>query len=343
MAQTSALDSAPPPKPHSESDLPSFLNYVTALLEQQSTNSGLLSPTTTISPHLRRASSIAEPTTSKEAIDLAIIRSNQSSTKKSLSTRFSISRSSRPVATILLSRTAYRLGETIHLVIDFSSNTNSNSTSPQPTADHSSKHSTDAPTPVSSLDSHIPVYALLVTLETLETIDPAIAMRSPQSISRYTRKIHAQFAESTHFARRISTGLAVPPVATPEFATSGVGLEWRVRVEFVTPRLWVGERKGGSGPGGREVGDDENGKHGEDDDDEDDEKKELVEEEEEEDEWPEKEWSDLLEEVAADDRGTVFHGVENLDVETFEVSIPVRVYGAIVGGKGEWDKGDLVI
>jgi hypothetical protein len=256
-------------------------------------------------------------------------------------------------------------------VIDFTSNstttTSSSSsstthqlpTNPSSTRPLDHHHRPSAAVAAAAEEDHIPVYAVTVTLETLETIDAAIAMRSPQSISRYTRKIHAQFAESAHFARRLAAGLAIPPSATPEFATSGVGLEWRVRVEFVTPRLRAFEKRLASvekdgddaGPGD----DDDGGGDDEDDDDEGGEegkgergqlvKKDEVGKEklEEELDWPEKEWTSLLEEVAADDRGSVFHGVENLPVETFEVSIPVRVYGAVIGGKGEWDKGDLVI
>jgi RAB6A-GEF complex partner protein 2 len=229
------------------------------------------------------------------------------------------------VATLLLSRTAYRLGETIHLIIDFSSSIPS-------LIDSSKGENSSESTPNNSPEDQIPVYAILVTLETLETIDPAIAMRSPQSITRYTRKIHAQFAESAHFARRLSFALAIPPSATPEFTTSGVGLEWRIRVEFVTPRLQAAAS--------------ESQKENEAINDEPDEENELVQdekEEEDEPQWLEKEWTNLLEEVAADDRGTVLHGVENLPVETFEVSIPVRVYGAVLGGKGESDKVDLAI
>jgi RAB6A-GEF complex partner protein 2 len=315
VAKTSAINDSMSDKEPSESDLPSFLNYVSALLEQRTSNSGLLSPTTPISPSLRRTSSIAEPATSKDAIDLAILRSNQSLSHQKFSTRFSISRSSRPVATLLLSRTAYRLGETIHLIIDLSSQP-----SPQPPT---------TSTPPQTPEAQIPVYAVLVTLETHETIDPAIAMRSPQSIARYTRKVHAQFAESAHFARRLSFGLPVPPNATPGFGTSGVGLEWRIRVEFVTPQLRVLAAQS------------QEREEGEDAEDEDGEEKAMVEEEEV--EWQEKEWEDLLEEVASDDRGAVLHGVESLPVETFEVCVPVRVYGVVLGGRGESDKKDLVI
>lgn len=339
LARSASIsDDAKIPDP-SESDMPSFMNYVEAILQQQSTGSGLLSPTTPMSPHLRRASSLGMPVNSKEAIDLAILRSNQTSIRHNLSTRFSISRSSRPVATILLSRTAYRLGETINLVIDFSapspqeqpSTTSATQPDTSPTSDRPSSEwplvRPSSPTVISPAEPQIPVYAILVSLETHETISPAIAMRSPASIARYTRKIHAQFTESAHFARRLAFGLTIPPTATPEFKTSGVGLEWRIRVEFVTPRLRATEAPTQKPP--KEEGSED------DDEKEDSEEDDPI--------YREKEWSDLLEEIAADDRGSVLHGVETLSVETFEVCVPVRVYGAVLGNRGDSDRNGLAI
>jgi hypothetical protein len=125
-------------------------------------------------------------------------------------------------------------------------------------------------------------------------------MRSPASIYRYTRKVHAYDAANALFARRLSFSLGIPSNATPEFVTSGISLDWRIRIEFVTPRL--------SGMGG-----------------------EAFDEQ-------------LLEEVAEDDRGVVLQGVEGLKVESFEVAVPVRVYGGVTGaGGGEWDVEGLAV
>jgi hypothetical protein len=121
------------------------------------------------------------------------------------------------------------------------------------------------------------------------------------------------------FARRLSFALGVPPTATPEFGTTGVGLEWKVRVEFVTPRLRVGD-KGAPRDNGSDLSSDDEGH-----------------------ELDENEWGDLMEEVGRDDRGVMLQGVERLAVETFEVAVPVRVYGAVVGSKSESDVEDLPI
>jgi len=210
----------------------------------------------------------------KEAIDLAILRSNLNlnNTSSSLSNKFDISRSGRRVATLHLPRPFYRLGETIHLVISFQS-------------------------------TSIPTYAVQVALETSEKVDSAISMRSPASLYRYTRKVHAYAAENALFSQRLAFSMLIPANATPEFVTSGVSLEWRIKVEFVTPRVTLGKGQG------------------------------------EEDEG----FEELLEEVGRDDRGIMLQGIEGLKVETFEVGVPVRVFGAVVGGRGEWDVDELAV
>jgi hypothetical protein len=308
LAHTSSLSSGQKLEEPAQSDLPSFLTYADTLLKTNNTAAGLLSPTVPNTPHMRRNSSIADVTTSKEAIDLAVMRSNQAQQSK-LSTRFTISRSSRPVAILMLPRSAYRLGETIHLIVDFSA----------PVVDNTIISDQPLPTEQLSLSKHIPVYAVLVTLESHEKVDPTIAMRSPQSIYRYTRKVHAQGSENALFARRLCFALAVPPSATPEFATSGVGLEWRIRVEFMTPIL-----RAKASPKNDDIAEEGSGDENE--------QADMIAEE-----WDEQEWPDLLEAVASDDRGDILQGIEQMYVDTFEVAVPVRIYGAVVGSGSESD------
>jgi RAB6A-GEF complex partner protein 2 len=236
-----------------------FQEYANQLLDhpRENSSSGLLSPTDT-GP--RRKSIIEGPSSMKETIDLAILRSNATSLSLS-SNKFEIARSGRHVAVINLARPSYRLGETITAIIDFS-------------------------------NADIPCYSVLVSLETSERVDPAIALRSNASIYRATRKVHASFVENALFARRLVFTPTIPPNATPEFVTSGISLEWKMRVEFTTPRV-TGEE-------------DEDG---------------LLDE--------------LLEEVQGDDRGIVLAATERLLCESFEVAVPIRVYGAVITGGGE--------
>ncbi|KAF2190632.1 Rgp1-domain-containing protein [Zopfia rhizophila CBS 207.26] len=244
-----------------------FLDYVDNLLDRPRRNSsmGLLSPTDTIPGR----ASIAEPQTMKEAIDLAILRSNLTGAANQSANRFEIARSGRRVAVIMLARPAYRLGETISTVIDFT-------------------------------NADIPCYSVHVSLETAEKVDPAIALRSNASIHRVTRKVHAAFSENALFAQRLSYSPTIPPNSTPEFITSGVSLEWKLRVEFITPRLTY-----------------EDGE-------------EAV-------------WDELLEEISSDDRGIILAAVERLPAESFEVQVPVRIYGAVSGGIEDKDEEGLIV
>lgn len=242
-----------------QSTLNDFLSYVDELLNRPHPSAGLLSPTA--ERQSRRPSMIEEPATAKDAIDMAILRSNITTGSQQSANRFEIARSGKRVAVVLLARPAYRLGETITAAIDFT-------------------------------DADIPCYAIHMSLETSEKIDNSIALRSEASVLRVTRKTHVSHSESTLFARRVVFSPTIPITGTPEFITSGVSLEWRVRIEFVTPRLSFAEN-------------------------------EIMAVKE-----------DLLEEIARDDRGVTFASAEVLDCESFEIAVPIRVYGALAGNTG---------
>ncbi|KAG9230659.1 Rgp1-domain-containing protein [Amylocarpus encephaloides] len=241
----------------SESTLSDFLSYVDELLERPRDNYGasLLSPT---ERRDHRLSSIEEPATAKDAIDMAILRSNTATESQQSANRFEIARSGKRVAVIILARPAYRLGEAITAAIEFT-------------------------------DADIPTYAVHMSLESSEKVDPSIALRSEASILRVTRKVYVSHSESTLFARRVVFSPTIPVSATPEFITTGVSLDWRVRIEFVTPRLAF----------------------------EDNEIMAMKE--------------DLLEEISRDDRGVTLVSAEVLECESFEIAVPIRVYGALAG------------
>ena len=152
----------------------------------------------------------------KEAIDLAILQSTTTTSARKSANRFEISRGGYRVAVIMLARPAYRLGEIISAAILFDG-------------------------------ADIPCYSLHATLESFETIDPAIALRSKASIQRVTRRIHASRAESTLFSRRVVFSPEIPMNATPGFLTSGVNHEWRLKFEFVTRRMENEDETDGSG------------------------------------------------------------------------------------------------
>lgn len=263
LAKKGAATSKPGQDPFAE-----FLTYIDNLLERPRQNStmSLLSPTDTIAG---RSSIVEEhPSTMKESIDMAILRSNLTGTSNQSANRFEIARSGRRVAVIMLARPAYRLGETMSAVIDFT-------------------------------DSHIPCYSVHVSLETSEKVDPAIALRSNASIYRVTKKAHASFSSNALFSQKLAFSPTIPPNATPEFITSGVSLEWKLRIEFITPRVTNEE----------EV----------------------------------QAFDDLLEEISSDDRGVILAAAQRLPAESFEVQVPIRVYGAVTGAPDAPDEEGLPI
>ncbi|KAI1136687.1 Rgp1-domain-containing protein [Hypoxylon sp. FL0543] len=250
-----------------ESTYNGFLSYVEELLERPRQGRGLLSPTAT-APQSRRTSAFEESTSAKDAIDLAILRSNLSSESGQSSNRFEIARNGRRVGVVMLSRPAYKLGESVSMAIDFTG-------------------------------AEIPCYAIHAALETAERVEPTLALRSEASVHRVTRKVYASSSEATLFARRVVFNPAIPISATPEFVTSGLSLEWKIRIEFVVPSSANEDPNDAesemSGAGGNP--------------------------------------HPLLEEISRDEKGgLVLVAAENLECESFEVAVPLRVYGAVCNG-----------
>ena len=231
-----------------------FLSYAAKILDTPRLESGLglLSPTDIDSQSHTPISK--ELSSMRESIDIAILRSNAATSSNRSANRFEITRCGERIAIIMLARPAYRLGEAVPIAVDFQ-------------------------------DSGVSCYSLYATLETAETIDPAIALRSKASVQRATRRIYASQFESAISARKFFFSPIIPTASTPEFFTSGINLEWKLRFEFVTTRLGDAD--------------------------------ESVEETE-----------GLMEEVARDERGSVHAAVQLLPCETFDVTVPLKVYGA---------------
>ena len=146
-----------------------------------------------------------------------------------------------------------------------------------------------APTSESGLPPQLPTYSVVAELESAERVDGSLALRSNSSINRVTRKVHSALRENVLFARQISFNLTIPSIATPTFETTGVTLVWRLRVEFTTERQLQGLGLHGQiGPDG----------------------------------------SDLLEALGTDERGTTLIAKERLMADTFEIAVPLKVYGA---------------
>ena len=148
--------------------------------------------------------------------------------------------------------------------------------------------------------SQLPCYALHCTLESTEKVNPALALRSAASITRLSRRVYRSQSENTLFAERVVFSSSIPSSATPTLMTSGVNLDWALRFEFTTTQVADTTDKK-----------DQSAKQ------------------------------DLLDTVADDDdRGSVLAAAEMLQCETFEVSIPITVYGDTVVARTE--AGDTV-
>ena len=182
-----------------------FMSYIDDLLKPKldKFNEPLLSPSAT---GLNSFSASESPMSMQETIEFAVLQSNMTIVGQQSANRFEISRAGLRVAVIKLARPSYRLGESIYGAIDFKG-------------------------------SHVPSFSVFVTLETSEVIDSAIALRSASSIYRATRKIHATYAENTLYCQQTSFSLSIQPSCAPQFVTSGINLEWKLKLEFVTSKL----------------------------------------------------------------------------------------------------------
>lgn len=224
-AQTSIVDASaassrlrqharPVPKlaksPAGEADFTSYINHLLSAPRNPTTNT-LLSPTadpedvlptSPVGDHAQSPVTRQLPSV-RTLIDHAIRLASSAASGEP--TAFNIARAGRPIGTLTISRPALRLGDTVHLVMSFS-------------------------------DAHIPCYALDATLESTEAIDPSLAIRSASSVERVTRRIWDRVTEpgfALGWAGRWSGRLKVPWSATPAFLTSGVSCRWVVRVEIV--------------------------------------------------------------------------------------------------------------
>jgi RAB6A-GEF complex partner protein 2 len=250
-----------------------FLNYVDELVTSRRNESemGLLSPSANTMS--RRPSAVDDSITSREAIRLAILRSNITAEGQQSQNRFVIARNGLRVGVVMLTRPYYKLGEVVTMAVDLS-------------------------------DADIPCYAVHMTLETSEKIDSSLAVRSEVSIQRVTRKVYVTASDTTLFGRRVVFTPTVPISATPEFYTSGVSLDWKIRVEFVVPSRGENAEDGDQSPASHP----------------------------------------LLEQISKDEKGgLVLAAVENMACESFDVMVPLRVYGAVGSGLERLERDEAAI
>lgn len=106
------------------------------------------------------------------------------------------------VASLTLVKSAYRLGETVNGSVV-----------------------------INSGDGR--VLRVSARLETHELIETTISTRPAPQVRQITRRLHAEHHETTLDSARVGFALAIPSGATPDFGTSGVKLQWSVRLLFL--------------------------------------------------------------------------------------------------------------
>ncbi|SPO32487.1 uncharacterized protein UTRI_04231 [Ustilago trichophora] len=141
------------------------------------------------------------PSQSSSTCKAAVEALARSSSKVS----YDISKDGKVAAVLTLVRSRYRLGETITGVIN-----------------------------INNVQSLARIARMSATLETFEEVQPSIATLPPGRLQRATRIVHAEHHESVLDKGRAGFSLCIPSGASPEFVTSGVKLNWLVRLSFLT-------------------------------------------------------------------------------------------------------------
>lgn len=119
---------------------------------------------------------------------------------------YDICKNNEHIAQLSLARLGYKLGETITAVLSFK-------------------------------NTQTPCYHVSVYFECHETITPAYNLKSKAQVHSHTRILLGESHQRCLNTSRTSVSFTIPSSATPDFATSGVGLVYSLRVEFITGKV----------------------------------------------------------------------------------------------------------
>lgn len=196
------------PQSDNKETLSDFMSYVDGLLSYKNGNvvaSRIIrSPSPSSPPEfLVPSNGNSARSSCRESVDLAIQRNSISADGIALNNMYEIARNKLKIASVVLSKPVYKLGETVVMILDFAG-------------------------------AVLPCYHVVANLETTEAIDSEIAHRSPQFNERATRKVYVQSSFSTIACQRASFSFCIPTTATPQFDTSYISSRWSIRIEFVT-------------------------------------------------------------------------------------------------------------
>ncbi|GAA5951108.1 hypothetical protein JCM10213_004240 [Rhodosporidiobolus nylandii] len=115
---------------------------------------------------------------------------------------YDINKDGYQVASLTLVKSAYRLGETVNGSVVINSGEGR-------------------------------VLRVSARLETYELVETSISTMPAPRMRQITRRLHSEHHEMTLDAARVGFALAIPSGATPDFGTSGVKLQWSVRLSFL--------------------------------------------------------------------------------------------------------------
>lgn len=133
--------------------------------------------------------------------------------KHALKSSFEIGRSGKRIATVILSKPVYRVGENIVVMVDYTKGA-------------------------------LKTFHITASLETEESIQRGILNEKIEgqqydSQARFdtcpmTRRVYSQSAMSTYSFSRSTFEFTIPATATPQFSTSDIALKWCLKLDFVT-------------------------------------------------------------------------------------------------------------
>lgn len=185
-----------------------FASYVKELLSSDDTMKR-----TVLARHLSNDdTAIRSPITSQENIEYFSRYQHMTNPKQAVKSRFDIGRSGKRIATVLLSKPVYRIGENVVILVDYK-------------------------------NADLKCYRITASLETEEAINTSVLKSFKESTGTATsglntptstRRIYSQSTISTYALSRSTFEFTIPATATPQFSTSDIALKWNLKLDFIT-------------------------------------------------------------------------------------------------------------
>ena len=202
-----------------EEDKAEFFSYIEGLLSgNESIRNKLLSQqhgppdvlSTSSEPDNRRKSSSAEN------IKYISRYQHTSNPSQALKSRFDIVRSGKKIATVILSKPVFRVGENVVFVVDYAG-------------------------------AALKCFHITASLETEEAISCDLLKQFKNQIddvelnqfptidtSAMTRRVYSQSTMSTYSLSKTPFEFTIPATASPQFSTSSISLRWVLKIDFIT-------------------------------------------------------------------------------------------------------------